>query len=336
MKSELQKKLQAAKDAGQLQGQLKIDESLSRYTTWRIGGQAECVYQPKNETDLQKVLKMLPEGTSIHWIGLGSNLLVRDGGVKGLIINTNSVLNDFDINCSEKEQKTQCIITAQAGVACAIFSRKAANNSINGAEFLSGIPGTIGGALAMNAGAFGGETWQHVVQVKVINQKGEIIKRTAQEFNIQYRHVELKKMNSANDNMNSKMAQEWFLSGTFCFAKDAQGLKQSKQEIKRLLARRAETQPTKQANAGSVFKNPDNDYAARLIECCGLKGLSINDAQISPKHANFIINNGNARAEDVEALIEKIKKTVFEQCRIVLDTEVKIIGEQSVNQECKS
>ena len=327
MKSELQKILQQAKDNGQLQGQLKIDESLSRYTTWRIGGKAECVYQPENETDLQSAIKMLPQGTAIHWIGLGSNLLIRDGGVKGIIIYTNGVLNDFDINCSDKEQKTQCIISAQAGVACAIFSRKAANNGINGAEFLSGIPGTIGGALAMNAGAFGGETWRHVVQVKMIDQDGDFIVRTPDEFNVQYRHVELKKPDSKRGD-----SQEWFLSGTFCFEKDEQGLQQSKQEIKRLLARRAETQPTKQANAGSVFKNPDNDYAARLIELCGLKGLTINDAQISPKHANFIINNGNARAEDVEALINKVKKTVFEQCQIVLDTEVKIIGEHYVHQ----
>jgi len=337
MKSALQEILQTAKDTGRLQGQLKVDEALSRYTTWRIGGRAECVYQPENETDLQTVFKILPEGTVIHWIGLGSNLLIRDGGVKGLIIYTNGVLNDFYINCSEKGQQTQCIITAQAGVACAIFSRKAANNSINGAEFLSGIPGTIGGALAMNAGAFGGETWRHVVDVKMINQNGDFIVRTPDEFNVRYRYVELKTTDSKAPNCKKRdNSQEWFLSGTFCFEKDAQGLKQSKQEIKRLLARRAETQPTKQANAGSVFKNPKNDYAARLIELCGLKGLTINDAQVSPKHANFIINNGNARAEDVEALINKIKKNVFEQCRIVLETEVKIIGEQSVNQECKS
>lgn len=345
MKTELQKILQEAKDNGQINGQLKFNESLSRYTTWRIGGEAECFYKPENEIDLQCMLRSIPDDTAIHWIGLGSNLLVRDGGVKGVIIYTNGVLNELDINCSETEENDKCIITAQAGVACAIFARKAANNSINGAEFLSGIPGTIGGALAMNAGAFGGETWRHVVKVKMINQKGELIVRTPEEFEIQYRHVHLKavdfkntdlkktdlKTRKLNDTLKKNEQQEWFLSGTFCFEKNAQGLKKSKQEIKRLLTRRAETQPTKQANAGSVFKNPDNDYAARLIELCGLKGLSINNAQISPKHANFIINKGSARAEDVEALINKIKETVFAQCQIKLDTEVRIIGEHLVN-----
>jgi UDP-N-acetylmuramate dehydrogenase len=322
----LQKILQEAKDNGQLKGALQFNEPLSRYTTWRIGGEAECFYQPENEIDLQRVLKVLPQDTAIFWIGLGSNLLVRDGGVKGLIIYTNGVLNKLEIDCLDSEEKTECIITAQAGVACAIFARKAANNNINGAEFLSGIPGTMGGALVMNAGAFGGETWRHVVNVKMINQQGEIFSRTPDDFNVKYRHVDFKENTSSE-----RVGQEWFLSGTFRFEKDEQGLKQSKQAIKKLLTRRAETQPTKQANAGSVFKNPENDYAARLIEACGLKGLSINNAQISPKHANFIINNGHAQAKDVEVLIDKIKETVLEQCGIKLETEVRIIGQSLEN-----
>ena len=327
LKSELQKKLQSAKDEGLLQGQLKLNEPLSRYTTWRIGGEAECFYQPEDEKDLQNILRLIPEETEIYWIGLGSNLLVRDGGVKGVIVYTKGVLNQLDINCTETEEKAQCYISAQAGVACAIFARKAANESINGAEFLSGIPGTMGGALAMNAGAFGGETWEHVIKVKMINRKGELIERTPDDFDVRYRSVSLKAPFLKERFLKKRRTNEWFISGTFSFEKDEQGLKQSKQKIKRLLTRRAETQPTKQANAGSVFKNPDNDHAARLIEACGLKGVSINDAQISPKHANFIINKGHAKAEDVEALIEKVKKTVSEQYQIALDTEVKIIGE---------
>ena len=316
----LQDLLSQAKQSEQLRGSLKLNESLARYTTWRIGGKAECCYQPKDEADLQAVLQLLPENIAINWIGLGSNLLVRDGGVKGLIIVANGVLNKLLFDC----EADHCLLSAQSGVTCAVFSRKAANNGLNGAEFLSGIPGTIGGALAMNAGAFGGETWRHVVTVKMINQDGEFINRSPEEFDIQYRSVKFKALNNK---------QEWFVSGTFCFSKDEQGLQQSKQEIKRLLTKRAETQPTKQANAGSVFKNPDNDYAARLIEECGLKGISINDAQISPKHANFIVNKGNAQAKDVEALIDKIKKSVFEQCRISLETEVKILGESVAFQD---
>ncbi|MCP3852703.1 MAG: UDP-N-acetylmuramate dehydrogenase, partial [Gammaproteobacteria bacterium] len=267
IQSELQTILQSAKDNGLLKGSLKLNESLSRYTTWRIGGEAECFYQPENEADLQRVIKLLPEETFIYWLGLGSNLLVRDGGVKGLIIYTNGVLNDLSIECSD--DGLECQIKAGVGVACAIFARKSANKGINGAEFLSGIPGTIGGALAMNAGAFGGETWSHVTQVRMINSKGEIVKRTPNDFSIQYRKVE------PLPEQNFSMSKEWFLSGTFEFEKNEQGLEQSKKEIKRLLAKRAETQPTKQANAGSVFKNPAQDYAARLIEECGLKGLTI-------------------------------------------------------------
>lgn len=316
--TQLQQHLLTAIENGHLQGQLKLNELLSRYTTWRIGGAAECFYQPANETDLQQLLKMLPANTAINWIGLGSNLLIRDGGIKGVVIYTNGVLNELDINCSAQGKNSQCLISAQAGVPCAIFARKAANESINGAEFLSGIPGTIGGALAMNAGAFGGETWRYVQSVQMIDRQGEISSHTADDFAIQYRQVRMK---------DGSAIKQWFLSAVFSFTRDAQGLMQSKQEIKRLLKHRAETQPTQQANAGSVFKNPANDYAARLIERCGLKGEAVNDAQISAKHANFIINKGAARAEDVEALINKIKNAVYAQYQINLETEVRIIGD---------
>lgn len=327
MSNLLQRKISEAKDSGKLQGQLKLDEPLSGYTTWRIGGKAECFYQPKDETDLQTVLRIIPGNTPVYWIGLGSNLLVRDGGVKGLIIYTNGVLNKLEINCADEhqEQQTSCTISAQAGVACAIFSRKAANLGLNGAEFLSGIPGTIGGALAMNAGAFGGETWRHVLGVTMINKQGELIDRRPDEFNIQYRKVTAKKV--TDKAIDDTPEQEWFLSALFSFEKDKQKLEQSKLQIKQLLARRAETQPTRQANAGSVFKNPDNDYAARLIESCGLKGKTINNAQISEKHANFIVNKGGASARDVEALITEAKAAVLMKHQIELNLEVKIIGE---------
>ncbi len=311
--TELQELLSQAKDSGLLQGSLKLNESLARYTTWRIGGKAECCYQPKDEVDLQALLQLIPDHSAINWIGLGSNLLVRDGGVKGLIIVANGVLNKLTFTCDV----AHCLLSAQSGVTCAVFSRKAASKGLHGAEFLSGIPGTIGGALAMNAGAFGGETWQYVIDVTMINEQGELIRRTPDEFIIEYRKIALKKEHK----------KEWFLSAQFKFAKDEQGLQQSKAEIKRLLTKRAETQPTKQANAGSVFKNPDNDYAARLIESCGLKGKSINGAQISAKHANFIVNKGGAEAKDIEALMTEIKIQVLAKYQIELLPEVRIIGE---------
>ncbi len=316
--SALQQRLKNALDTAQLQGQLKLNEPLSRYTTWRIGGVAECFYQPQTEDDLQRLLQLLPDDTAVNWIGLGSNLLIRDGGVKGVVIYTNGVLNELDISCSDEAGSSACLITAQAGVPCAIFARKAASESINGAEFLSGIPGTIGGALAMNAGAFGGETWRYVKSVRMIDRQGTVTRHTPDDFTIQYRQVRMQ---------DGSVISKWFLSAVFSFTRDAQGLMQSKQEIKRLLKHRADTQPTKQANAGSVFKNPDNDYAARLIEGCGLKGSAINDAQVSVKHANFIINKGAASAKDVEALINKIQTAVYEQYQISLETEVRIIGD---------
>ena len=307
-----------AQKIGKIVGELKFDVSLSRYTTWRIGGNAECLFRPASIEDLQNLLKLVGQETAIHWLGLGSNLLIRDGGLKGVVVCTNGVLNDFSVSCDESNG--ECLITAQAGLASAVFSRKAANEAINGAEFLSGIPGTIGGALAMNAGAFGSEIWSFVKTVIMLNRQGEKVIRAADDFNIQYRHIELKQT------IKSRLQDEWFVQAEFLFKKDADGLQKSKQEIKQLLAKRAATQPTRQANAGSVFKNPDNDFAARLIESCGLKGLSINDAQVSEKHANFIINKNKARAKDVEALIKQIQQTVFKQYQIKLETEVCIMG----------
>ena len=317
--SALQELLLAASQSGELSGRLKINEQLAQYTTWRTGGQAECWYQPKNVADLQNILQLISNDVAIFWMGLGSNILIRDGGLDGLVINTNGALNALDVNCDNG----QCLLEVQAGLPCAIFSRKAANAGLHGAEFLSGIPGTMGGALAMNAGAFGGETWRHVVSVTMINKNGELIRRTPDEFNIAYRQVSLK-------SIKAELAlDEWFLAALFKLTKDTKRLDQSKAEIKRLLTVRAQTQPTKHANAGSVFKNPDNDYAARLIESCGLKGQYYNDAQISIKHANFIINKGHARAQDIEQLINKVRSEVMLSHGIELQTEVKIIGKHA-------
>ncbi len=314
----LQQQLLTAIDTGQLSGQLKINEPMSRYTTWRIGGMAECFYQPGSIGDLQSLLKLVAPAVPVYWIGLGSNLLIRDNGLKGLVINTNGVLNQLNIRCETQSHKTLCYLQAEAGLSCAVFSRKAARQGLNGAEFLSGIPGTIGGALAMNAGAFGGETWRQVISVDMIDRHGNISHRSPEEFNINYRHVEYK----------NNTQQQWFIRATFCYEQNEVELQQSKQEIKNLLKKRARTQPTTQANAGSVFKNPPGDHAARLIEDCGLKGKSINGAQVSEKHANFIINTGRATAGDVEALIELIQERVLYKHGIKLQTEVHFMGDK--------
>jgi UDP-N-acetylmuramate dehydrogenase len=288
-----------------LRGRLLHDEPMSRHTSWRIGGPARNYYQPADLQDLCEFIKTLPADEQIYWVGLGSNLLVRDGGINGTVIALSGMLNELSITDDNH-------VRAEAGVASAKVARFSANNHLTGAEFLAGIPGTIGGALAMNAGAFGGVTWDVVDKVETLNRSGEVNTRTPDDYEIGYRHV-------------SGPGDEWFVAAYFKLQPGE--LDDSKAEIKSLLARRGESQPTQLPNAGSVFKNPEGDYSARLIEACGLKGKCIGKACVSDKHANFIINTGEARADDVEALIRLIQQTVKEMRGIELQPEVRIIGE---------
>lgn len=290
----------------QLRGVLKEHEALSRHTSWRVGGEVKRFYQPADISDLALFLSSLPVGEKLYWIGLGSNLLVRDAGFDGTMICTSGVLNGVEMLEGQR-------LYVEAGVACPKAAKVSAKSSLSGAEFLCGIPGTMGGALAMNAGAFGGETWDVVESVQTINRKGELLTRLPDDYEIGYRHV-------------SGPHEEWFVS---CILKLTSGdAGQSQNRIKELLNKRGASQPTQQPNAGSVFRNPDNDYAARLIESCGLKGTCVGGACVSDKHANFIVNTGTASAADIEELINKIQKTVAEQMGVELQREVKIVGEQ--------
>jgi UDP-N-acetylmuramate dehydrogenase len=278
-----------------LRGQLLHDEPMSRHTSWRIGGNARNYFQPADMQDVCEFMKTLPADEQVYWIGLGSNILVRDGGINGTVIAVSGMLNQLSLTDENH-------VRAEAGVASAKVARFSANNHLTGAEFLAGIPGTVGGALAMNAGAFGGETWDVVEKVETLND----------DYDIGYRHV-------------SGPADEWFVAAHFKLQPGE--LDDSKAEIKSLLARRGESQPTQLPNAGSVFKNPEGDFSARLIEACGLKGKCVGKACVSDKHANFIINTGDALAADVEALIRFIQQTVKEIHGIELQPEVRIIGE---------
>lgn len=288
-----------------LRGKLLIDEPMSRHTSWRIGGPADRYYQPADIDDLANFLQQLPQGEPLFWLGLGSNLLVRDGGIRGTVIATSGVVNGL-------EQLSENTIRAEAGVACAKVARFCARAGLTGAEFLAGIPGTMGGALAMNAGAFGGETWDIVSSVETLDYQGHQHKRLPDEFTISYRHV-------------SGPADEWFVAAELKLRKG--DVEAGQARIKALLARRGETQPTQQPNAGSVFRNPDNDFAARLIEECGLKGVCEGAACVSEKHANFIINTGGATATEVETLIQRVADTVEQQQGVRLKREVHIVGE---------
>jgi len=288
-----------------LRGEVKIDEPLSRHTSWRVGGPAAHYFQPADIEDLALFLSQLAEDEEVYWVGLGSNLLVRDGGFKGSIICTSGVLNN--IRFLDNAQ-----VEVEAGVACPKVAKQCAKQGLKNAGFLSGIPGTMGGALAMNAGAFGGETWQIVKSVTTIDKHGVLRQRTPDEFEIGYRHVK-------------GVAGEWFVSTILQLETgDANELLEKN---KQLLAKRGASQPTQQPNAGSVFRNPEGDYAARLIEEAGLKGVCIGGACVSDKHANFIVNTGTATASDIETLILKVAETVKQVHNIELIREVCIVGE---------
>lgn len=290
-----------------LRGTLLHNEPLAKYTSWRVGGPAQQMYIPENKADLIEFIATLPEGEPLVWIGLGSNLLVRDGGIRGTVINTRSRLKDMRLIDSER-------VYVEAGVPCAHVARFCSDLGLIGAEFLAGIPGTMGGALKMNAGAFGGETWSIVDQVEMINAQGNVLERGKHEFEVAYRSVK-------------GLDNEWFLSAQLQLHKG--NSETSQQHIKALLEKRNASQPTNKPTCGSVFKNPPGDFAARLIEACGLKGYAVGGAAVSEKHANFIENRGNATAVDIESLIEHIQNQVQDQFGVMLQTEVCRIGERA-------
>ncbi len=287
-----------------LRGKFLKEESLSAYTSWRTGGPADYVYIPADLDDLSHFLRELPESMRLTWLGLGSNTLVRDGGVDGVVIITQGALNQLT-------QINEYEIRAEAGVASAQLARYTARLGAAGLEFMAGIPGTVGGALAMNAGCFGGETWGFVKAVETIDSKGQIRVRPISDFVVNYRHV-------------MRPEGEWFVAGHFSLTAGNKDI--SLQSIRTLLERRNNTQPTGTANCGSVFRNPPANYAARLIEECGLKGKKIGGAIVSDKHANFIINENHSSSADIENLIAEVGAIVEQKTGVRLIPEVCIIG----------
>lgn len=288
----------------QAQGTLLMNESMARYNSWRIGGKADRLYIPSSLDDLSAFLQSLDAEEPVNFVGLGSNLLVRDDGVRGTVVVLHNALNRLQMEGN--------LIYADAGVTCAKLARFTAKQAKQGGEFWAGIPGTVGGALSMNAGCHGGETWDSVHRVLTIDLKGTVHERNAKEFVVAYRHVEMPVVN------------EWYVGAWFNLAVGDPEV--SEQKIKTLLAKRLETQPLNLPNAGSTFRNPEGDYAARLVDACGLKGHIIGGAQISEKHANFIVNLGNATAHDIEQLIDLMRDQVKEKFGISLQQEVHVLG----------
>ena len=286
-------------------GQLLIDEPMSRHTSWRTGGNADYFYTPADKQDLVQVLKRLPEDLPVYWIGLGSNLLVRDSGVRGMVIRTSKGLSEIQVRSSAR-------LYAESGVSCAKVARTSTKSNLSGVEFLAGVPGSFGGALAMNAGAFGGETWEWVEQLECIDRSGQLNILDKKDVVYGYRHVEIPH-------------GYWILSGILKL-KEAEVGFDSRGTIRSLLEKRSQSQPVQSANAGSVFRNPEGDFAARLIEQTGLKGHSIGGASISEVHANFIVNEGKASSADIENLISYACEQVRENCGVDLQLEVRILG----------
>jgi len=279
------------------------DVPMSKHTSWHVGGPADLFFTPRDTMDLASFMRQLRPEVAVLWIGLGSNLLVRDGGIRGAVVCTVGALGAI-------ERKSANVIRVEAGVACARIAKQCVKWGLGSAEFLAGIPGTLGGALAMNAGAWGGETWRHVIEVEVLDRRGARRTRKPEDYEVSYRHVR-------------GPENEWFLAAQLQFERKPGT---NSDAIRELLEKRKETQPIGEWSCGSVFVNPRTDHAARLIESAGLKGYRIGDASVSGKHANFIINHGAARAADVEALIAHVQKTVLEVHGIELHTEVRIVG----------
>jgi len=286
------------------QGELRENEPMSRHTSWRVGGPADQFFMPASVEELSNFLAELDSTTPVFWHGVGSNLLVRDGGIRGVVVSAARILRSID-------RIEPHLVTAGSGVPCTQLARHCLRWGIGPSEFFAGIPGTVGGALAMNAGAHGGETWERVDSVRTIDRSGEIHERAPAEYSVGYRSV-------------TGPSDEWFIEGTFSFDPEVIA---SKETLDALLLRRKTTQPLGLPSCGSVFRNPPGDHAARLIEAAGLKGHRIGGAEVSPKHANFIINSENATATDVEELIEHVRHTVIEQHGIELQHEVRIVGE---------
>jgi len=292
-------------------GDRRSNEPMWRHTSWRAGGPAEHTFRPVDLDDLALFLAQAPAREPVWFAGLGSNLLVRDGGVRGTVVFTHGALDTIAVT-------DDALVYAEAGVASPKVSRFAATHAFEGAEFLAGIPGTVGGALAMNAGCYGAETWDRVEKVLTIDRQGVTRVRMPSDYVIGYRHCELAPAAAG-------ASAEWFVGAWFRFpAGDGDA---SRGRIREFLARRIATQPLGQPNAGSVFRNPPGDHAARLIQGCGLKGHCVGGAMVSPKHANFIVNTGGATAADIENLIVEVRATVERECGVLLDVEVRIVGD---------
>ena len=293
-----------------LLGELKQGQSLARFTSWHVGGEAERYYKPHDLADLVNYLQNYHDGSAITWLGLGSNVLIRDGGIAGTVVHSLNRLKDLHMQDD--------LVYVQAGVPCAKFAKWCMRQDLAGAEFFAGIPGTMGGALRMNAGAYGGDTWSVLQKVQLLHQDGSLTWHNRAEFAIGYRSV-------------TGMFDAMFVGA--CFKLKPSSSDAIADYTKNMLQKRNAAQPIGTFNCGSVFRNPEGDYAARLIEQSVLKGYNKDGACVSQKHANFIINDGSANAYALEWLIKYVQTIVLEQTGVTLIRECHLLGSFLPEQE---
>lgn len=282
-----------------------LQESMASHTTFRIGGLADCFVQLENTEQLIKVQKYLSQvGVPFFILGNGSNLLVSDAGFRGVILQIGPKMNRVTVEGS--------VIVAQAGASMAQIARTAMEHELTGMEFASGIPGTIGGGVVMNAGAYGGELSQIVTQVNVVNNEGEIMELDNETMEFGYR--------------TSTIRNNPFTVTEVILRLEKGDRRQIRERMEELAAKRREKQPLEYPSAGSTFKRPAEHYAGQLIMEAGLRGFQCGGAKVSDKHCGFVINTGNATAEDVRKLIREVQVRVKDQFNVDLETEVLFLG----------
>lgn len=281
---------------------------MKNYTSFKIGGVADIMVFPQDLQDLANILKIAEEERiSVFILGKGTNILVKDSGVRGIVVN----LQRFDkIMVVSEDEGDETLIFAEAGVSLPRLLNFAAAHNLAGLEFASGIPGSVGGAIFMNAGSFDGEIKDVIKSVRMMRMDGEVVEIDKKDIKFCYR--------------NARLPKGIILGGAFELHRGNN--KGIKDKMKRLMERRKETQPVGAPSAGSIFKNPEGLAAGRLIELVGLKGYRVGGAEVSMKHANFIVNKGKALARDVLSLINIIKEKVKKEKGINLKLEIKVVG----------
>jgi len=284
---------------------IENDVPMKNHTTFKVGGNSDIMVTPETYEQVRDIIKLCKNsGISYFVMGKGSNILVKDGGIRGVVIKLTKL---------DKIQIDNDIVIAQAGVSLISLSLKTAKNSLTGLEFASGIPGSVGGAVVMNAGAYGGDISKIIVSAVVIDNNLNIVKINRSELELSYR--------------DSMILKKGYVVLEAVFKLEKSNIDEINSTISDLTRRRKEKQPLEYASAGSTFKRPEGYYAGKLIQDSGLKGYSIGDAEVSEKHSGFIINKGNASATDLLNLISYVQKRVYKKFNVKLETEVKIVGE---------